>query len=168
MNTNIVSFSGGKDSTAMVLEMLERNEPIHSIVYVDTHFEFPEMYDHIAKFEKYIGIEIVRLEFSTDFETLMTKRVIKRGKNAGQKGYGWPYPNARYCTTYKTQALDKYKRKFKNVDYSECVGIAYDEPKRIRDKRYPLVEYGLSESDCFRLWRGIREIFAFKLLFMSS
>ena len=79
--TNVISFSGGKDSTAMVIEMLERNEKIHSIVFVDTGFEFPEMYSHIDKFEKYIGIKIERLSFSTDFETLMVRREIKRGKH---------------------------------------------------------------------------------------
>lgn len=36
MKNNIVSFSGGKDSTAMVLEMLERNVPIHSVIAFDT------------------------------------------------------------------------------------------------------------------------------------
>lgn len=146
--TNVISFSGGKDSTAMVLEMLERNEKIHSIVFVDTGFEFPEMYSHIDKFEKYIGIKIERLSFSTDFETLMVRREIRRGKHKGQKGYGWPKPNARYCTSYKTQALDKYKNSLKPLLFNECVGIAYDEQRRIRQKRYPLVEYGLTEKDC--------------------
>lgn len=151
MKTNVISFSGGKDSSAMVIEMLERNEPIHSIVFVDTGFEFPQVYEHINKFEKYIGIKIEKLEFSTPFEYMMCERIISRGKHKGQKGYGWPRSNARYCTTYKTQALDKYKRSLNGLLFNECVGIASDEPKRIRDKRYPLVEYGLTESDCLKI-----------------
>lgn len=45
--SNILSISGGKDSTAMMIEMLERNEPIHSAVFFDTGWEFPAMYPHI-------------------------------------------------------------------------------------------------------------------------
>ena len=169
MLTNVISFSGGKDSTAMVLKMIENDEPIHSIIFVDTEFEFPQMYDHIDQFEKYcldtIGIGITRLKFSTPFEYMMTERIIKRGEHAGQKGYGWPRINARYCTTYKTQAIDKYKRKIK-MPFNECVGIAYDEPKRVRAKRYPLVEMKMTEKDCLSLcyeygfnWSGLYEKF---------
>lgn len=47
MGSNIVSLSGGKDSTAMLLMMLERGEDIHSVVFFDTGWEFPEMHEHI-------------------------------------------------------------------------------------------------------------------------
>lgn len=43
-----VSLSGGKDSTAMLLLMIERDMPIDMVLYADTGMEFPEMYDHIA------------------------------------------------------------------------------------------------------------------------
>lgn len=39
-----VSLSGGKDSTAMLLLMIERNMPIDMVLYADTGMEFPEMY----------------------------------------------------------------------------------------------------------------------------
>jgi 7-cyano-7-deazaguanine synthase in queuosine biosynthesis len=32
---NIVSLSGGKDSTAMIEMMIERGEKIHSVIYCD-------------------------------------------------------------------------------------------------------------------------------------
>lgn len=46
-----VSLSGGKDSTAMLLLMIERGMPIDMVLYADTGMEFPEMYAHIAKLE---------------------------------------------------------------------------------------------------------------------
>lgn len=52
---HIISFSGGKDSTAMLLMMLENNMPIDEIIFCDTGKEFPQMYDHIEKVQKYIG-----------------------------------------------------------------------------------------------------------------
>jgi 3'-phosphoadenosine 5'-phosphosulfate sulfotransferase (PAPS reductase)/FAD synthetase len=52
---HIVQFSGGKDSTAMLLMMLEKNMPIDEIIFCDTGKEFPQMYEHIEKVQKYIG-----------------------------------------------------------------------------------------------------------------
>ena len=45
---HVVSFSGGKDSTAMLLHMPELGMPIDEVVTVDTGMEFPAMYRHIA------------------------------------------------------------------------------------------------------------------------
>ena len=62
MNTkHIVSFSGGKDSTAMLLRMIELNYPIDEIVFADTTFEFPELYTYIKRVEKHIGRKITIL-----------------------------------------------------------------------------------------------------------
>ena len=68
MQNQIISLSGGKDSTAMLLMMLERKEPIHSIVFFDTGWEFPQMLDHINLLEKRTGIKIVRLKAKRPFE----------------------------------------------------------------------------------------------------
>ena len=46
---NIVSFSGGKDSTAMLLMMLVKGITVDRIICVDTTKEFPAMYRHIKK-----------------------------------------------------------------------------------------------------------------------
>ena len=40
----VVSCSGGKDSTAMLLLMIERGMPIDMVLVADTGLEFPEMY----------------------------------------------------------------------------------------------------------------------------
>ena len=44
---NIVSFSGGKDSTAMLLMMIDKGITVDRIICVDTTKEFPQMYEHI-------------------------------------------------------------------------------------------------------------------------
>ena len=70
-----VSLSGGKDSTAMLLLMIERDMPIDMVLYADTGMEFPEMYDHIAKLDAYLyeqrGIHITVLRHPKGFEYLM-------------------------------------------------------------------------------------------------
>ena len=40
---HVVSFSGGKDSTAMLLRMLELGMPVDEIIFCDTTVEFPQM-----------------------------------------------------------------------------------------------------------------------------
>lgn len=54
MTKVLASFSGGKDSTAMVLRMIELGERLDKVVFCDTGMEFPAMYDHIAKVREYV------------------------------------------------------------------------------------------------------------------
>ena len=46
---HVVSFSGGKDSTAMLLRMLDEGMPVDVILFCDTGLEFPAMYDQKSK-----------------------------------------------------------------------------------------------------------------------
>lgn len=51
---HLVSFSGGKDSTAMLLHMMELKYPIDEVINIDTGMEFPAMYAHIAQIRKIV------------------------------------------------------------------------------------------------------------------
>jgi len=152
----IVSYSGGKDSQAMVLMMLENNETIHSIVFFNTGWEFPQMLDNINKFEKYVGMKIVRLKPKHDFTlSLFDRQIIPRKKgNAVRYGNGWPSPMRRWCTREKIDGIDKYIKTTPNP--LVCIGMAYDESLRLHSAeskrkkyqiRYPLVEYQVTEHE---------------------
>ena len=168
---HIVSFSGGKDSTAMLLKMLEDNWTIDEIIYCDTGKEFSQMYEHIKQVKQYIkekyNKEITLLKAEKSFDYYMFEHEKTRGKNKGKKGYGWATMLCRWCTTLlKNQVIDNYLKKYKDEGYTEYIGIAYDEQKRIKDKRYPLVEYEMTEADCLQYcyekgfnWDGLYEHF---------
>lgn len=47
-----VSLSGGKDSTAMLLLMIECGMPIDAVLSADTGMEFPEMYEYLSKVDE--------------------------------------------------------------------------------------------------------------------
>ncbi len=142
----IVSLSGGKDSTAMLLMMLEKGEQVDEVVFFDTGWEFPEMYEHIDKLEKDTGVRIVRLHPRKPFEYMMFDRALTRGKRKGERGYGWARPNARWCTAQKQLVMDRHVRGI--GDAVACVGIAADEKRPMSEgKRYPLVEWGVTEAD---------------------
>jgi len=157
---NIVSLSGGKDSTAMLLMLLERNEPIHSVVFFDTGWEFPEMHDHIDKLEKYTGLEFVKLSHKESFDYILSERPIKAksGKLKGsvyRHGHGWPSAMRRWCTHWKVTAITKYQKQQK--DFTSCIGFAADEAKRVPLKskknwpeRYPLIDWDIDEQTALK------------------
>lgn len=58
---HIVSFSGGKDSTLMLLMMLEKGMSVDDIIFADTGMEFQELYDYIDRIERYIRRKITRI-----------------------------------------------------------------------------------------------------------
>ena len=158
---HIVSFSGGKDSTAMLLRMIEEGWQIDEVVMVNIRAtktimaEFPEMYEHVKKVEEYckdtIGIGITKIEHpkGLTFEDYFYKE-IARGKNKG-KIYGWPYTLGAWCNSrLKMLAIDQY---FKSQgEHTRYIGIAYDEHKRLerleKNEIAPLDIWQMTEIDC--------------------
>ncbi len=168
-----MSFSGGKDSTAMLLKMMELGMKIDEIIFLDTGVEFPQMYEHIKKVEKYIGRDITVLKSDKSYEYYMFEHVKTRGKNKGQKGYSWADFRNRWCTQLlKKQVIKKYLKKYKGYEVVEYHGIAVDEVKRLENKnkektvRYPLAEWNMTEKDALEYcyskgfdWGGLYEQF---------
>ena len=159
---NVISFSGGKDSTATLLLLFERGERIDDIVFFDTGWEFPEMYDHIEQIENFIGRKITRVKPPENFTFLLTghRRVIRRGKYAGQEmiGYGFPGFGTRWCTGRKQSTLEKYFAQYKTHGVIDCIGYAADEQNRQQNVRptkwhkfrFPLIETGMTERDALK------------------
>ena len=147
-----LSFSGGKDSTFLLLELIRRNYPLDEVVFFDTGWEFPEMYKHIDKCKALCdthGIKFVTLHPPKDFDYLMLEHVTRKGN----VGYSWCGGNSRWGTAYKTQTLDKYSQQ--NQGAIVYIGIAADEPERLKRersefKRFPLEEWGITEAECLQ------------------
>ena len=145
---HIVQFSGGKDSTCMLLMMLERGMQIDDIIFCDTGMEFPAMYEHIAQVRQYIkpyGKDITILKAEHSFEWYMNEKPRKDGG----KGWGWSSMFNRWCTKALKTSVQKEYCKTKEP-YISYIGIAYDEPKRhlnIADNvRHPLYEWKITEA----------------------
>lgn len=140
---HVVSLSGGKDSTAMLLMLIERGMPFDEVVFFDTGWEFPEMYEHIDRLERDTGIPITRLHDSVGLTERMLHNHRTRGKRVNNdSGFGWPTPLARWCTTLKTSAIDRHCKGARRY-----IGIAADEAHRCKGWDYPLVEWGVTEAD---------------------
>jgi 3'-phosphoadenosine 5'-phosphosulfate sulfotransferase (PAPS reductase)/FAD synthetase len=155
---NVISLSGGKDSTAMLIGMLERGERVHSVFFFDTGWEFPQMYEHLDKLEAYTGVKITRIHPERPFTYWMLERpvIARKGENKGKVhrvGNGWPSARRRWCTREKVRAIGVATKGIPNP--VDCIGIAADEVHRTQKKRllsrgdtvrYPLIEWGMDEA----------------------
>lgn len=177
---SVVSLSGGKDSTAMLLLMIEKDMPIDAVLNTDTGMEFPEMYEHLAKLDEHLfherGIHITTLRHPKGFEYLMFDEPKKRPATIENRikagvppyGNGWPGVRVRWCTgQMKTHIISKEITRLKGKCHAvNYIGIAADEPKRIKDDRYPLVDWGITEAEALKIcyergfdWGGLYEIY---------
>jgi len=148
---HVVNFSGGKDSTAMLLRMIELDMQIDEIIFADTGAEFPELYDYIKRVEKYIGRKVTIVHPNRTFKESFFKK-IESGKLAGQiRGFPFVSLPCWWTRDSKIRPLDKANRKATHI----YIGIAADETQRMtKDKRrinkykYPLIDWGWTEQDC--------------------
>jgi len=169
MNTKyILHLSGGKDSTALLIYILENNLPLDEIIFCDTTKEFPDMYNHLDQIEKSLNVSITRLkEKSFDYWFYQHKKT--KGKNKGEYGYGWPFMGLRWCTKQLKQWVANKYIKSLDVPNIQYLGIAYNEKQRAEkfiklNYSFPLITGKISEDECLRkaysygfTWNGLYE-----------
>lgn len=175
--THVVSLSGGKDSTAMLLMMLEKKMPIDYIIYADTGKEFPQMQKHLQDLAEYIKEKyptappITVLHPPRSFDWYIFEQTKKNEDGKTQKGYGWASMRCRWCTSeVKTRPIKAFCNRIlgRVISY---IGIAADETKRLSKNngvkaRYPLAEWGITENQALEYcysqgftWDGLYRIF---------
>ena len=140
----ILSLSGGKDSTALAIYMRDR-VPDMEYVFCDTKKELPETYEYLARVEAYLGKPIVRLHDDRGFDHWLDV----------YNGY-LPSSRMRWCTRMlKIRPFERYVGEDSVTSY---VGIRADENREgyISTKpnikaRYPFKEDGIVKSDVFRI-----------------
>ena len=164
----------------MLLLMIESGMPIDCVITADTGMEFPEMYRHWDMIDQVLyqerGIHLTILRHPKGFEWLMFEQpkeklsAILAREEAGVPlyGNGWPGIRVRWCTgELKTHLISKEVNRLKG-EYNALnyVGIAADEPKRIKKEVYPLVEWGITEAEALQIcydrgfdWNGLYEIY---------
>ena len=159
-----VSLSGGKDSSYLLLRMIERGMPIDAVLSADTGMEFPEMYDHLEKMDGLLhrerGIHITTLRHPKGFEWLMFEEPKQKPKTLENRarlgippcGNGWPGIRVRWCTgQLKTHLISKEVNRLKQEKNAlHYVGIAADEAQRCKGEQYPLVEWGVTEAQALQ------------------
>ena len=162
-----ISCSGGKDSTALAIGMWEKGYQIDEIVAADEGMWWPQAYKVLGQITAITGIPVTIIEPPEDkrFEHLMLDHVLTKGPRKGTRGYGWPGPLNRWCTTFcKARPLDAHLKEKEKEGYRiiSYIGIAADEENRAKkeggtakiEKRFPLIDWGWTEADCLEYCYG--------------
>lgn len=147
-------FSGGKDSTAMLHELIRRDYPIDYIVCADLGAEWPQMYKHISLTQKKINRKIqIVTHPKGDFFYYFKEHILSKGPRKGERGYGW-CGKLRWGTGNGSGKKQIIKNFLKSIpgDKIEYHGVAANENDRTnrnkgREIVYPLVDWGMEEQD---------------------
>ena len=159
----IANLSGGRDSTAMVIRYLELGNNIDYILFCDTGFEFPAMYEYIEKLDLYLqrnfnksitwlnkgGKENADDEY-TIFEKWAFVKPIEIGERATLKR-GIPRLIGRdYCTREtKIRPTEKFVKNLCNDKFrvTALIGYTYNEVEngRVSNLDYAIAKYPLHE-----------------------
>ena len=169
----VLSLSYGKDSMALLLEVIRRKLPLDYVIHCDIMFdkdtsgEHPLMAEWIPKAEKRLkeefGIDIIHLTAEKNFcEQFYT---IKKKGNRKGLNYRYPYTIGAWCNDrLKLQPIKKFIKGIINSGekVTEYIGIASDEPKRIErykeletdnHKYITLADLGITEDEAMQICR---------------
>jgi len=132
----IISVSGGKDSTATLLKALEEYEKEQLIViFNDTGWEHPATYQYLDYLESVLDLKIQHLKPKDNIDLPNLIRKMKR----------FPHPSFRFCTeTLKQTPFMNFIQDNKMFDSTNWVGVRRAE-SIARRKKYlevnPNMEY---------------------------
>lgn len=139
MTKYILCYSGGKDSTAMLIHLLENNKPIDEILYVDVgDWVWESSKEHLQKVKDTFNVEITSIDITDDLRK-------------GFERWGFPSFLNRWCTGIKREVMRKYLREKYGERESivQYIGYCADEEQRTSKKLYSSydVEYPLVDAE---------------------
>ena len=149
---HIVSYGGGVNSTAMIIEMINRKMPIDAIVFSNTGGELPETYLFINNFSKWVESKgypkIVIVKYRTKNGKVLTleKDILTR-KTLPAIAYGY-----KSCSDkFKIRPFNKWVKENIQGDFIKYIGFDAGEKKRAKDYEnvvYPLYDWGIDRNGC--------------------
>lgn len=140
---HVVGLSGGKDSTALAMWLVENEPRDYEFICNETGDELPEMLEHWAKLERVLGKPLIRVRHNRNLDQLC------EDQNA------LPNWRQRWCTRIlKIEPTIRYMEALPD-DSVLYVGLRADEEARpgifSEDLivRFPLREQGWTEADVY-------------------
>ena len=159
----VVSYGGGVNSTAMLIELVRREMRVDLVLFSDTGGEKPETYEYVSMFSGWLeerGYPGVTIVHATRFKKRETLEEQCLSKNLlpslafGMKRCSWDFKKRP-----QEQFLAKWwpaKVAWKRGTVAKYIGIDADETHRVRtyekDKRYqyfrPLIDWDWGREEC--------------------
>ena len=144
----ICCFSGGKDSTAMLIHILKNNLPLDEIIYCDVgDWIWESAKTHIQQVQDKLGVEIHIIDITEELDT-------------GFQRWGFPSFLNRWCTGFKRDKMREYlKNKYgENNHIIQYIGYCSDEEQRTSKKlyssydvKYPLVDAEITTIQALKI-----------------
>jgi len=130
----IAMLSGGQDSSAMTLRLLELGEPLDYIVFCDTGLEHDYMYEYIDKldafFQRKYNIEITRLYPKHNFEHWVYGK-ITRGEHEGKtRGTPSVLDMCYWRREAKQYPFERWAKENNIGEHKQYNGFVYGESER--------------------------------------
>lgn len=173
------SFSGGRTSGYMLWRALQayggKLPDDHHVTFANTGKERPETLRFVNECASRWGVRVVWLEWRNDrtcFDVVGFNSACRNGQPFDalieKKGGRLPNGRERWCTQFlKVKPMLAYMESLglKPGEFTECIGIRDDEPKRIADIfdrkenakrliRLPLSKANITKPDVMRFWLG--------------
>ena len=152
----------------MLLRMIEENEeepgkyPLDRIVFSDTTFEFPELYEYLDRIQAYIdsrwphlGLKIERINADRTWDDWFFGKITSGAGEGSVRGAPLKAYPCWWSREAKVKPLNKAAKEMGKLG-TEVIcyhGIAYDEKHRMakdhmkKGYRYPLIDWKWTEQD---------------------
>jgi 3'-phosphoadenosine 5'-phosphosulfate sulfotransferase (PAPS reductase)/FAD synthetase len=142
----VLAFSGGKDSTYLLYELLQRKMRIDEIRFYDVSLEFPEVYAWLEHIEKRFNVKITRYPPRPGFG--FKDGFYKKTTRGRYEGIirGFPRPCVPGCWINRDAKVRNCKHGPNEITY---LAICANENKRKQQNPnllYPLIDWGITES----------------------
>ncbi len=163
----IASYGAGTNSTAMIIELLNRGEQIDYILFADTGGERPETYEYVNLFGNYLtkyGKQIITVHKIYRDGTIdrLEERCL-RTKYAPSIVYGRKACSLRYKVAPQNKFMNSVPEARSlwkcGTPITKFIGYDAGEPGRAKvsstperyRNRYPLIDWHISRKDCERI-----------------
>jgi 3'-phosphoadenosine 5'-phosphosulfate sulfotransferase (PAPS reductase)/FAD synthetase len=148
----ILNFGAGVNSTALLIELVKRKEPLDYVIFADTGSEIPETYNCVKMMKEWCeehNIRFIQVESiyrKSLYQYYFDKKTI-------------PWRKFRDCTDkFKKSPITKFLNQFKAEGVTQYIGIGSDEVYRIKQSqvkwitfRYPLAEWKIDRAKCVKI-----------------
>ncbi len=156
----VVSYGGGTNSTAMLVQMARLGEQIDAVVFADTGGERPETYAHIQAVDQWLcdhGYQPITMVRQTTYVGDKLVTTLEDECLQGKRLPGIAYGFGSCSDKWKQRPFKAWLRDSGITDATVCFGFDADEPHRANRgdrhdsgyvKRYPLIEWKWGRDEC--------------------
>lgn len=167
---NLVSYGGGTNSTALLVECVKREIQVDLILFADTGAERPHTYAYIEMFSKWLVergypeiIKVQTVDHNGDNLTIIQH--CFKNHSLPSIAYGFKAcsekhkirPQNKYCNHF-----EPFKKEWKaGRKVTKFIGFDYDEDHRVKEyidpkytTEYPLVEWEMGRDECTKTIQG--------------